>query len=34
VHLLSLCGGSDFSCANCPNRLVRDDDAAVLEILS
>jgi hypothetical protein len=34
VHLLSLCGCSDFPCANCPNGLVRDDDAAVLNILS
>ena len=31
VHLLSLCGGSNFPCANCPNGLVRDDDAAVFE---
>jgi hypothetical protein len=29
VHLLGLCGGGDFSCADCPNGLVRDDDAAV-----
>lgn len=34
VHLLSLCGRSDFPCANCPNGLVRDDDAAVLNGLS
>ena len=34
VHLLSLSGCSDFSCPNCPNGLVRDDDAAVLKILS
>ena len=34
VHLLSLCGRSDFPCANCPNGLVRDDDAAELNILS
>ena len=34
VHLLSLSGGSNFPCADCPNGLVRDDDAAVLKILS
>ena len=34
VHLLGLCGRSDFPCANCPNGLVRDDDAAMLNVLS
>ena len=29
VYLLSLCGRSDLSGSDCPNGLVRNDDAAV-----
>ena len=31
MYFLSLCGGSDFPSSDCPNRLVRDDDAAVFQ---
>jgi hypothetical protein len=31
MHFLSLSGGSDFPSSDCPNRLVRDDDAAVVQ---
>jgi len=31
MYFLSLCGGSDFPSSDRPNRLVRDDDAAVVQ---